>query len=226
MPSKLLFIPPHPPLPLPEDGVVVIGRSRDAALRLPDPDTSRRHAKIVCRVETCTLHDLGSTNGTYVNGERVDERALAAGDRIGIGDNEITFCEIGGLDGADGAGTDDGAATRLLEEPARTEAFQGDLAQIPPFAVVQILEMGRKTGVLELDSAGSCGRLWFQGGDPVHAETQGQLGFDAAISLVHASKGRFRFEPTLEPPQRTIEASVTQLLLEASRVLDELGSTS
>ena len=48
-----------------------------------------------------------------------------------------------------------------------------------------------------------------------------QLGFDAAASLVMVKAGTFHFEPTLETPDATIEASVTQLLLEASRLQDE-----
>ena len=58
-------------------------------------------------------------------------------------------------------------------------------------------------------------------GDPVHAETKDQVGFDAAIHLCHASTGRFTFEPLIELPDATIQASSTQLLLEASRYLDE-----
>jgi hypothetical protein len=99
--------------------------------------------------------------------------------------------------------------------------FRGDLAEIPPFAVLQILEMGRKTGLLQIDSDATPGKLWLRGGDPIHAETVDQVGFDAAVSLVHASLGRFTFEPQTTVPEATIDASVTQLLLEASRQLDE-----
>ena len=65
------------------------------------------------------------------------------------------------------------------------------------------------------------GRLWFSSGAPVHAETKGQVGFDAALHIVNATAGAFTFEPSAELPSPTIEASVTQLLLEASRHLDE-----
>jgi hypothetical protein len=87
--------------------------------------------------------------------------------------------------------------------------------------VLQILEMGRKTGVLVLDSDGTTGKLWLRRGDPIHAQTKSQIGFDAALSLVHARSGRFTFEPEAAPDTTTIEATVTELLLEASRRLDE-----
>jgi len=81
--------------------------------------------------------------------------------------------------------------------------------------------MGRKTGILTIDSGAAQGRLWLRGGDPVHAQSKGQVGFDAAVALVNADSGRFGFEPSADLPERTIEATVTELLLEASRLLDE-----
>lgn len=216
--TAMLFAPPQPPVQLPDDATVILGRSRDCEVRLPDADTSRRHAKIVGGGGRFVIHDLASTNGTFVNDERVEERELAPGDRIRIGDNTVTFCQVGAALDPPG---DSEVQTVLLARPPTSDAFRGNLAEIPPFAVLQILEMGRKTGVLQLDSDGAAGELWLARGEPVHAQTAGQVGFDAAIALVHASKGSFAFEPRLETPAPTIECTVTQLLLEASRQLDE-----
>ena len=223
--TAMLFAPPQPPLPLPAEGTVVIGRSKAADLTLTDPDTSRRHAKIVCGGGSYVVHDLLSTNGTWINGARVEEeQKLEPGDRIQVGSTDITFCQV---DADPGLVAEPGeeAQTLFVERSTSGETFRGDLGEIPTFAVLQILEMGRKTGALVIDSDGACGRLWLQRGDPVHAQTKGQVGFDAAVALVNAQAGRFHFEPDPEPPARTIEATVTQLLLEASRMLDE-GLTS
>jgi len=222
--TAMLFAPPHPPLTLPGEGAVVIGRSKTADLKLTDPDTSRRHAKIVCEGGSYIVHDLLSTNGTWINGARIDEQVLRPGDRIEVGSTDITFCQV---DAEPGLVAEPGeeAQTLFVERSTNGETFRGDLAEIPTFAVLQILEMGRKTGVLVIDSDGACGRLWLQRGDPVHAQTKGQMGFDAAVALVNAQAGRFHFEPDPQAPGRTIEATVTQLLLEASRMLDE-GLTS
>jgi hypothetical protein len=215
--TAMLFAPPQPPVQLPRDGEVSLGRSRECEVRLPDADTSRRHAKIVCTGGRFVLHDLASTNGTFVNGERIEQRELRAGDRLQIGANTVTFCQVsGGLDQPD-----DGAQTVLFERSLGGEVFRGDLAEIPPFAVLQLLELGRKTGLLRIDADATPGKLWLRGGDPVHAETKNQIGFDAAVALVHASAGTFAFEPNAAPPEVTIEASVTHLLLEASRQRDE-----
>ncbi len=218
--NALLFMPPHPPLSLRRDGPMVMGRSRSCELRLSSGDASRRHAEIVPVTGGFVLRDLGSTNGTFVNGERISERQLQPGDRIRIGSNSIAFCQVDASLEAPHGGDDQ---TLLIERPVGGETFRGDLAEIPPFAVLQILELGRKTGLLEIDSEMGVGRLWFVEGAPVHAETKRQRGFDAALALAGAAEGRFAFDASQDPPVETIAASVTQLLLEASRLLDEQG---
>ena len=68
-----------------------IGRSEDNQLRLLDPGVSRRHVLVMATPGGYTIRDLGSQNGTYVNGTRVDESALTDGDRITIGEINLVF---------------------------------------------------------------------------------------------------------------------------------------
>jgi pSer/pThr/pTyr-binding forkhead associated (FHA) protein len=219
--TPMLFLPPLPPSQLPAEGGFVLGRSRSCDLTLKTPDASRRHAEIVSVTGGYLIRDLGSTNGTFVNGDRIEERQLHTGDRIEIGGDLITFCEVDPA--LDAAEVDEGgeAKTMLIERPALGECIQGDLAEIPPFAVLQILEMGRKTGVLQVETDSGTGSLWLVDGAPVHAETKSQHGFEAAMSIANATSGRFSFEPSRAAPENTVQASVTELLLEASRYLDE-----
>jgi len=218
----MLFIPPLPPFALPGEGSVTLGRSSSCELRLHDVDTSRRHAEILCDASGCRIRDLASTNGTFVNGERVEQRDLEPGDRILVGTNTLTFCRVeSAMPGSGGAFSTGDDKTVFTERPVASEAFRGDLSEIPPFAVLQILEMGRKTGILKIEADTDPGSLWLQHGDPIHAETKGQVGFDAALRLVCAKRGRFAFEPVEKTPEATIKASVTELLLEAARQLDE-----
>jgi serine phosphatase RsbU (regulator of sigma subunit) len=71
---------------------VVIGRSRESDINLPDQWLSRRHAEIVRRDDGFYLLDLGSKNGTLVNGSRInEERLLEPGDRISLGEYVLTF---------------------------------------------------------------------------------------------------------------------------------------
>jgi pSer/pThr/pTyr-binding forkhead associated (FHA) protein len=217
----MLFAPPRPPVAVPDSGSLVIGRSRSCDVTLASPDASRRHAEIVAVPSGHLVRDLGSTNGTMVNGERVDERPLAGGDRIEIGNELLTFCHVdAALEVLDADGE---AQTQLTERPALGECIQGSIDEIPPYAVLQMLEMGRKTGVLMIEGPEGAGFLWLADGAPAHAETKAQKGFDAALAIVGAEAGRFSFEPRRNAPERTIQASVTELLLEAFRQLDEVG---
>jgi len=74
-----------------EKDVWTIGRAESADLQIDSTRVSREHARIVLRNEKYTLHDLGSTNGTHVNGQLIDQIELADGDVIGVADTEITF---------------------------------------------------------------------------------------------------------------------------------------
>jgi hypothetical protein len=218
--KPMLFCPPHPPLQLGPRDAVVVGRSRKCDLRLPGTDASRRHAEISGSAQGFTLLDLGSTNGTYVNGQRVRECVLQPGDQIEIGASLITFCQVGGgLENIEFERDTEKTTTR--ERPTSGQVFGGDLAEIPPCAVLQILQMGRKSGLLGIEFEEGVGRLWLSDGAPVHAETKRHSGFDAAMEIATAMVGRFTFRSHEEPPEITIKASVTELLLEASRVLDE-----
>ena len=70
---------------VPLDGEVVLGRDPGSALHLPADDVSRRHARVAPDGGGHLLADLGSTNGTFVNGEAVRVHRLAPGDRVRVG---------------------------------------------------------------------------------------------------------------------------------------------
>jgi len=76
--------------PLLED-VTTVGRTEDNIVALRDPSVSSRHARVI-RSGTFDIEDLGSRNGTYVNGEKVvEKRTLADGDLVRFGKLVLTF---------------------------------------------------------------------------------------------------------------------------------------
>jgi len=72
-------------------GSHVIGRGQDSSFRLPDTGVSRRHLEISWDGRTATLNDLGSTNGTTVNGNPVQTWQLNDGDVIRVGHSSLVF---------------------------------------------------------------------------------------------------------------------------------------
>lgn len=73
------------------DTPVAIGRSAECDVRLTDTSVSRRHAEVRRTGDSWTIVDLGSTNGTRVNGAGVRERRLSDGDTIAVGDATLRF---------------------------------------------------------------------------------------------------------------------------------------
>ncbi len=71
------------------EGSNIVGRGQDAHFRLPDTGVSRRHIEVRWDGRTAMLSDLGSTNGTLVNGAPVQDWQLADGDVIRAGHSEI-----------------------------------------------------------------------------------------------------------------------------------------
>src|SRR3954447_5308808 len=68
-----------------------IGRAPENSIRLEDTSVSGRHAEVVLVGDNCYLKDLGSTNGTLVNGHPVTEVQLRTGDRIRFGKVDAVF---------------------------------------------------------------------------------------------------------------------------------------
>ena len=73
----------------------VLGRGEQSEIRLDDDGVSRKHAEIV-RLDdgALQLRDLGSTNGTFINGERVAERVLQDDDRVALGTTTLLKFEL------------------------------------------------------------------------------------------------------------------------------------
>ncbi len=70
-----------------------IGRTPENDLEVKDSLISRKHSSIVKKGDRYVIYDLGSSNGTFVNREKIEMKVLDAGDVIRIGDTEITFSE-------------------------------------------------------------------------------------------------------------------------------------
>ena len=77
-----------------EQDVIAIGRSKENNIVIKNIKASRRHARIERIGATYQITDLGSGNGTKVNGKKIDFQALNKGDEIGIGDARITLKAI------------------------------------------------------------------------------------------------------------------------------------
>ena len=129
--------------------MTVIGRREDCDLRIPLGDVSRKHCRLVRDGDTLKIEDLGSSNGTFLNGRRVQEAMLSPGDSIQVGpvvfvlqvdgvpaDDELSPLTADASPAAGGAGSGSGMA-----EVAEGEA--GEMEELEP------LEEGQEAEPLE-----------------------------------------------------------------------------
>ena len=72
-------------------GEVLIGRGYGNDLRINNPTVSTKHARIYTYLTVSYIEDMGSTNGTYVNGKRIDKHVLHPGDVIALGEYQMVL---------------------------------------------------------------------------------------------------------------------------------------
>ena len=83
-----------------ESPTLVLGRSSKCDIQIDQESVSRAHSKIMNQGKTIRIRDLGSTNGTYVNDEQIEERTLTDGDLIKIGRTIFKFLSGGNIERA------------------------------------------------------------------------------------------------------------------------------
>src|SRR5882672_2545113 len=101
---------------------MIVGRSPETHLRLDEPGVSREHTELLIDGGHVIVRDLGSTNGTFVNGSRVEKRELRDGDKLSIGTSTLLLfthhdgIELGYQRGRAHAAVHDGATAALRRQ--------------------------------------------------------------------------------------------------------------
>ena len=117
-----------------EDGEIVVGSSPDCGIRLKASGVSRRHARLTVREGGLVVEDLGSKNGTFVDGGRVQRAAVGDGADLGFGTAQLSVQRVDdGLDLAIRFETSSGQVSSVLA-PQPTETVVADPAALDPAA--------------------------------------------------------------------------------------------
>lgn len=220
--------------PLDGKDSVVLGRAAEVELVLLEDMVSRKHARITRDGGQLYIEDLGSTNGTFVNGERIKRTTLTEGDRVLIGTSIMKVVVADeGRDGDIPAPTPSGGASG---RSGQTRSMSGSIDEIPLPDLLQLFGSSRKSGILVVSTDDLVGRIHLRKGIVHFASvTEAQPSkrrseppsvgpLKAAYRILGWTHGTF----DLEPPDDTerdgeIEASVQELLMEGLRQLDELN---
>ncbi len=220
--------------PLGETGELVIGRSSELDLVLVEDMVSRKHAKVTLGAAGISIADLGSTNGTFVNGEKVRRAQLKEGDRILIGTNILKLVAVAR---GQGAPVNAKAAQQNLEATAAAQdkkqggrsAVQGRLEEVPLVDLLQLLGTSKKTGAIVIRGYRS-GRVHLRAGKVVSAVIDADPTLPpkkALFRMVAWTQGAFEFAPQegdlLAAMPNEIVETTEQLVMQAVQQADELA---
>jgi pSer/pThr/pTyr-binding forkhead associated (FHA) protein len=205
---------------------IVIGRSSELDMVLVEDMVSRKHAKITTDEKTVTIQDLGSTNGTFVNGEKIRKVELKEGDRILIGTSIVKLVYVDSETTNSLSETEARsrmAVTANRRPPARS--MSGSIEEIPLPDLLQLLSTSRKSGVLVLRTDGGVGKLYMRKGQIYFASIDDSFNMGprkAIFRMLTWTQGFFELEP---PDERAVleelQDSTEGLLMEGMRQLDE-----
>jgi Domain of unknown function (DUF4388)/Inner membrane component of T3SS, cytoplasmic domain len=215
--------------PLRVNREIIIGRSSDLDMVLVEDMVSRRHAKITTTDADILIQDVGSTNGTFVNGEKINGRArLTEGDRILVGTSIIKVVQVNDQ----AAATTEAEARRKLEAGAARHSstagrpMSGVIEEIPLPDLLQLLSTSRKSGVLSISSPGGVGKIYLRKGQIYFAAINDDFALSpqkAIYRMLTWQTGNFELEPSVEiQVMEEIQESTEALLMEGVRQLDEI----
>jgi hypothetical protein len=213
--------------PVVPDKQILIGRSSDLDMVLVEDMVSRKHARIAMQADQIWIEDLGSTNGTFVNGEKIKRARLKEGDRVLIGTSILKLI-------AGDAQRDGMDAKRELENVAQARrtsqqrTMSGSIEEVPLPDLLQLFGTSKKSGILVIRTEDNdIGRIHLK---------KGNISFAIINDLddVHPLKSLFRMLTwqkglfDLDPPEerefpQEMNVTVQETLMEGMRQLDEFN---
>lgn len=182
--------------------VTTLGRSDSCVVVVPLPNVSRLHARIELQHDFYVIFDAGSANGTFVNGERIEQgHKLSTGDEIWLGSQDVSLRFVDPEDTLV-ALPSVGAAALVIDEDAHTVKVYGVPIQLSPLEYGLLLHLAHNRGVV-CTREGCFLAVW---GQPYEQETC-EDAFNACIAklrrnLRRAAETAGRMPPLIATIQR------------------------
>ena len=202
---------------------VVVGRSSDVDLILIEGMVSRRHARFQLDGGVLDVEDLGSTNGTFVNGEKIRRRRLREGDRVLIGTTilKVVFSQSP-------VGTKPPPPpTRDFDESQTSERtrMSGDLSEVSVPELIEMFGSARQRLVLELTAPEGTTIVTIAEGKVLDCQAEhlpDAPGEKCILRALGISKGSFAVRSFQEPAERRLAIPIPELLVDGLFKLDEV----
>jgi hypothetical protein len=212
--------------PIVPEKQIIVGRSSDLDMVLVEDMVSRKHARIAMQQDQIWIEDLGSTNGTFVNGEKIKRARLKEGDRVLIGTSILKV--IAGdapRDGSDAKRELENVASQRRTSQARS--MSGSIEEVPLPDLLQLFGTSKKSGVLVIRTDDDIGKIFLRKGNIYFAVINDLDDVPPVKSIYRMltwQKGLFDLDP---PDEREfpneVNLSVQEVLMEGLRQLDEFN---
>ena len=214
--------------PVTTDKQILVGRSSDLDMVLVEDMVSRKHARITMQQDQIWIEDLGSTNGTFVNGEKIKRARLKEGDRVLIG---TSILKLIAADSAPESTTSQTDAKQSLESVAQqrrtsqARTMSGAIEEVPLPDLLQLFATSKKSGVLIIRTEDDVGRIYLRKGNIYHAVINDLDEVPATKALYRMltwQRGLFDLDPPDERQfSNEVDLTVHEVLMEGLRQLDE-----
>ncbi len=209
--------------PLPVNREIVVGRSSELDMVLVEDMVSRRHAKIIITDDQIFIQDLGSTNGTFVNGEKIKRAKLNENDRILIGTSII---KLVAADPSSTAASPQKMEAVAKSRPTQARTMSGSIDEVPLPDLMQLFSTSKKSGVLVVRTDEGEGKIYLEKGQIVFSSVNDAdevAPLKSLIRILTWEHGTFDMDPAED---RTfpvkLEMSTEGILMEGFRQIDEL----
>lgn len=218
--------------PLNPNREIVIGRSSELDMVLVEDMVSRKHAKISVSDDQIVIQDLGSTNGTFVNGERIKKTRLRENDRILVGTSILKLIEVDTTKGEEKAPANETDLHSMMEKVAAARktrnltTMSGRIDEVPIPDLLQLFSTSKKNGVLVVSYRDHEGRIYLRNGRIRYTVIDDDHEINptkAFFRMVSWQEGFFELDSVSnENFTSEMNESTEGLLMEAMHELDEL----
>jgi hypothetical protein len=204
---------------------IVVGRSSDLDMVLVEEMVSRKHARIAYENDAIVIEDLGSTNGTFVNGEKIKRAQLKEGDRVLIGTSILKVIVVEGPPSEQGRPNLEVVAAQRRTSP---RTMSGSIDEVPLPDLLQLFATSKKSGTLVVRTEDDVGRIYLKKG-VIYYATINDLDDLPPIKCIFRmltwQKGLFDFDPSeTKEFSKPVDVTVQEVLMESLRQLDELNA--
>jgi hypothetical protein len=205
---------------------IVVGRSSDLDMVLVEEMVSRKHARIAYENDAVVIEDLGSTNGTFVNGEKIKRAQLKEGDRVLIGTSILKVIVMDNSSHEQGRPNLEVVAAARRTSSPRT--MSGSIDEVPLPDLLQLFSTSKKSGALVIRTEEDIGRIFLQKGVIYYATINDLTDLQpikCIFRMLTWQKGLFDFDASdLREFPKPVDVTVQEILMESLRQLDELNA--